>query len=129
MVVKIGHMEPIDNLNPFIGWSDSVYELYYITYQRLGGRNLETVQPAPGEGTFKSWEVSPDGLIWTCKLNEGMTWHDGEPVTAEDVAFTINYIIDNDMSAFTTATQFIDKAVVVDPSRCRSSARSPRRTC
>jgi peptide/nickel transport system substrate-binding protein len=44
-----------------------------------------------------------------------MTWHDGEPVTAEDVAFTINYIIDNDISTFTTATQYIEKAVVVDP--------------
>ncbi len=115
VTLKIGLLEPPDNMNPFIGWSDIVYEFYSLEYQRLGGRNVETMQPAPGEGAFKSWEVSPDELTWTCHLNEGMTWHDGEPVTAEDVAFTINYIIDNDMSAFTTATQFIDKAVVVDP--------------
>ena len=115
VTLKIGLLEPPDNMNPFIGWSDFVYELYYLEYQRLGGRNVETVQPTPGEGAFKSWEVSPDELIWTCHLNEGMTWHDGEPVTAEDVAFTINYIIDNDISTFTTATQYIEKAVVVDP--------------
>jgi len=115
VVLKIGFMEPIDNMNPFIGWSNTVYELYYLEYLRLGGRDVETMQPAPGQGVFKSWEVSPDGLTWTCHLNEGITWHDGEPVTAEDVAFTINYIIDNDISTFTTATQYIKKAVVVDP--------------
>ena len=126
VTLKIGLLEPPDNMNPFIGWSDFVYELYYLEYQRLGGRNVETVQPTPGEGAFKSWEVSPDELIWTCHLNEGMTWHDGEPVTAEDVAFTINYIIDNDISTFTTATQYIEKAVVVDPATVKIICTQPK---
>jgi len=112
---KIGLLEPPDSMNPFIGWSDIVYEFYALEYLKLAGRDVETMQSTPGQGVLKSWEVSPDSLTWTCHLNEGMTWHDGEPVTAEDVAFTINYIIDNDMSAFTTATQYIEKAVVVDP--------------
>ncbi len=55
-----------------------------------------------------------------------MTWHDGEPVTAEDVAFTINYIIDNDMSAYTTATQYINKAVVVDPATVKIICTQPK---
>ncbi len=37
-----------------------------------------------------SWEVSPDGLTWTFHLHPGVKWHDGEPFTAKDVAFTIN---------------------------------------
>ncbi len=36
------------------------------------------------------FEVSPDGLTYTFKLVEGATWHDGKPVTADDVAFTYN---------------------------------------
>ncbi len=41
-------------------------------------------------------EVSEDGLEWTYTIHEGMTFHDGEPVTAEDVAFTYNILIDPD---------------------------------
>ena len=38
-----------------------------------------------------SWEVSEDGTKWTFKLHPGVKWHDGKPLTAEDVAFTFDY--------------------------------------
>ena len=37
-----------------------------------------------------SFDVSPDGKTFTFHLVEGATWHDGQPVTAADVAFTYN---------------------------------------
>ena len=37
-----------------------------------------------------SWEVSPDGLTWTFHLHPGVKWHDGQPFTANDVAFTVS---------------------------------------
>jgi peptide/nickel transport system substrate-binding protein len=37
----------------------------------------------------ESWEISEDQLTWTFQLREGVTWHDGEPFTADDVKFTI----------------------------------------
>ena len=40
----------------------------------------------------ESWESSDDGLEWTFHLREGVTWHDGEPFTADDVVFTTDYI-------------------------------------
>ena len=40
-----------------------------------------------------SWEVSPDGLRYVFYLNPEARWHDGEPVTAEDVAFTFNDVL------------------------------------
>ena len=126
VTLKIGFMEPPDSMNPFIGWQDIVYEFYALEYLKLAGRDVETMQSTPGQGALKSWDVSPDGLTWTCHLNEGLTWSDGEPVTAEDVAFTINYIIENDMSAFTTATQYIDKAVVVDPHTVQIICTQPK---
>jgi len=36
-----------------------------------------------------SWDISDDGLTYTFHLQEGVTWHDGEPFTADDVKFTI----------------------------------------
>jgi peptide/nickel transport system substrate-binding protein len=37
----------------------------------------------------ESWEISADKLTWTFHLRQGVTWHDGEPFTANDVKFTI----------------------------------------
>jgi peptide/nickel transport system substrate-binding protein len=31
-----------------------------------------------------SWKTSDDGLVWTFTLRDGLEWHDGKPVTAED---------------------------------------------
>jgi len=36
----------------------------------------------------ESWEVSDDGRTYTFHLREGVTWHDGEAFTAEDVVFS-----------------------------------------
>ncbi|OGX38655.1 MAG: hypothetical protein A3D87_03220 [Omnitrophica WOR_2 bacterium RIFCSPHIGHO2_02_FULL_50_17] len=41
------------------------------------------------------WEVSPDGLVWTFYLKEGVVWNDGRPLTADDVVFTFNDLIYN----------------------------------
>jgi peptide/nickel transport system substrate-binding protein len=41
----------------------------------------------------RSWEISDDGLTYNFHLREGVTFHDGEPFTAEDVVATFNRII------------------------------------
>lgn len=38
----------------------------------------------------RSWDASPDGSEWTYHLRTEVRWHDGVPVTARDVAFTID---------------------------------------
>jgi peptide/nickel transport system substrate-binding protein len=39
----------------------------------------------------ESWEVSDDQLTWTFHLRQGVTWHDGEAFTADDVKFTYEF--------------------------------------
>ncbi len=39
----------------------------------------------------ESWESNEDGTVYTFRLRENAFWHDGEPLTAEDVAFTFAY--------------------------------------
>ncbi|MGB6009275.1 MAG: ABC transporter substrate-binding protein [Castellaniella sp.] len=43
----------------------------------------------------KSWAVSEDGLNYTFKLVENAVFHDGKPITAEDVAFSLEIVRDN----------------------------------
>ena len=43
-------------------------------------------------GLAESWEISEDGLTYTFKLREGVTFHDGTTMDAEDVKFTLDRI-------------------------------------
>ena len=46
------------------------------------------LQPQPS--LAKSWEIAPDGLTITFKIHQGVVFHDGKPLTSEDVKFSIN---------------------------------------
>jgi peptide/nickel transport system substrate-binding protein len=46
----------------------------------------------------ESWQVSPDQLTWTFHLRRGITFHDGSPLTGEDVVYTYRRIIDEELS-------------------------------
>jgi peptide/nickel transport system substrate-binding protein len=52
------------------------------------------MQPALAE----SWETSTDELTWTFRLRPGVTFHDGTPLTAEDVVFSYRRIIDEQLA-------------------------------
>ena len=114
VVLRIGWTGEVDNLNPFIGWTNNVYEVYACEYLLMVGRNWDTDQPDGRSGVVKSWELSDDNLVWTFHMNEGLTWHDGVPVTSKDAVFTYNYIIDNNVAAFITFLTGVDHAEIVD---------------
>jgi len=40
----------------------------------------------------ESWEPSPDFRTWTIRLRDGIRWHDGVPVTAHDMKFTLDLL-------------------------------------
>lgn len=44
------------------------------------------IQPLLAE----SWDMEEDGKVWIFHLRDGVMWHDGEPLTAEDVVFSYN---------------------------------------
>jgi peptide/nickel transport system substrate-binding protein len=50
--------------------------------------NLATEIP-----TVENGGISKDGLTWTIKLRPDVLWHDGEPFSADDVAFTLDVIM------------------------------------
>jgi peptide/nickel transport system substrate-binding protein len=51
----------------------------------------EKLNPMPS--LAKSWEVSPDQTVYTFKLQDGATWHDGKPFTADDVVFSLDVFL------------------------------------
>jgi len=48
-----------------------------------------------GEGIAEKWE-QPDDLTWSLTIRQGATFHNGDPITPEDVKYTIERIMDPD---------------------------------
>src|SRR3989339_602577 len=76
-----------------------------------------------------TWEVSEDKKIWIFKLRRDVKWHDGEPLTAADVVFTFNailnpkvnsvrrsdYIIEGKPIEFSAVDDYTVKAILAQP--------------
>jgi oligopeptide transport system substrate-binding protein len=45
-------------------------------------------------GSAKSWNISPDGTIYTFHLRPGLRWSNGEPLTAEDFVYSFRRLVD-----------------------------------
>lgn len=116
----VGITQDIDSLNPFTGIVASAYEMYQLTYDTLTdyGQRDFAAEPSLAE----SWEASDDGRTWTYTIREGVLWSDGEPLTARDVAYSFNRVMDgryektnfgNYVSSLTSVEAPDDRTVVM----------------
>jgi len=124
VTLHIGMVQEPDNLNPFIGIQGTDYMLWHMNYDFLVGFDAETLEPRPELAT--EWDVSEDGLVWTFTIRDDATWHDGEPVTASDVAFTFNYINENELLNLAAYTDGITKAEAVDDTHVLITTSQPK---
>ena len=51
-------------------------------------------------GLADSWDISEDGLTYTFHLHEGVTFHNGDAFTADDVVYTVNRMMDPEIHAY-----------------------------
>ena len=82
-----------DGLNPILE-ETNVDALLFRGLFRFDENNEPTADIA------ESFSVSDDKLTYTFKLREDVQFHDGEPLTAEDVIFTIESVIDDKNASF-----------------------------
>jgi peptide/nickel transport system substrate-binding protein len=74
------------SLDPVISTADIVRDYGYMVYDTLLALDANhKVQPQMAE----KWTVSPDGKTYTFTLRDGLKWHDGTPVTADDCVASI----------------------------------------
>ena len=121
---RVGWLLEPDNLNPFIGLLGQDYEIWHLNYDFLVGFDAKDLSPKPE--LAESWEVSEDGKTWTFKVRQGVKWQDGEPLTAKDVAFTFNYIVDNNLQTLAIYTGGITGATAVDDATVEITTDEPK---
>ena len=72
-------------INPLLAVSEADRDMTLLLYAGLMRATKSGLVPDLAE----SYEISDDGLVYTFTLREGLEFHDGSPITADDVEFTI----------------------------------------
>ena len=90
--ITLGRPEEPLTLDPFIPSDNgSIYAIAQIC-EPLVSADAAGTGLVPG--LAESWTNSPDGLIYTFTLRDGLQFSDGTPVTSEDVKFSLNKVMD-----------------------------------
>ena len=92
-VYSEGLVGSLGRLNPLLDWNNpadrDIDRLLFSSLIRFDERGL------PQTDLAESWANTPDGTIYNFTLRSNAVWHDGMPVTADDVIFTIDLIKSN----------------------------------
>jgi oligopeptide transport system substrate-binding protein len=84
-VTIINGAEP-ESLDPAIITGQPEFRVVIGLFEGLTRLDPKTARPIPG--LAQSWEISPDGLIYTFHLRTNLVWSTGEPITADDVVYS-----------------------------------------
>jgi peptide/nickel transport system substrate-binding protein len=120
VTMRVGTTYIWDTANPAYGWYN--YGLRYLVY--------DTLVEEAGIGRFvpglaESWSYSDDGLVWTFKIREGVTFHDGTPCTADEVAWSLNWTIENEIETFSFYLVNFQEIVALDPTTLQVTLSEP----
>jgi peptide/nickel transport system substrate-binding protein len=123
----IGQDFPPQHFDPHksIAWANT--NITESIYDGLVQWNETETELLPNLAT--SWTVSPDGLVYTFKIRQGVRFHNGRLMTAQDVKFSLDRMRDP-ASGSTIASNFVlvTAVDVVDPRTVRVTLSKPQAT-
>jgi peptide/nickel transport system substrate-binding protein len=85
-----------DQFDPHVTTSQASFQVLENVYDTLVVPSAEDLTFEPSLAT--EWTTSDDGLEWVFTLREGVTFHDGSDLDAEDVVYSYTRIIDEELS-------------------------------
>jgi peptide/nickel transport system substrate-binding protein len=89
-ILRIGTTNYIDSFNPWNFIESQAFNAFIMVYPQLVQYDYENGEYKIVGDLAESWDTSSDGKTWTFHLHSGTKWSDGQPLTADDVAWTIN---------------------------------------
>ena len=122
----------LGNLDLYNGGHRGIMSQAYDSVVRLNPQDgLKSVIPA----LATTWEISPDGLLYTFTTRDGVQFHDGRAMTSEDIAMSLRRhmalgeFASGDIglpSRYAGALSYVGSATAVDESTVRVGLKTPR---
>ncbi len=120
-VITIGTPQEPDTINPLDSTSVWGWKFMRLVYDKLV-RLSPDIEPVP----WAAEEITPvDDVTIDVLIREGMLFHDGMPVTPEDVKFTYDYFIAKDFAYFRPFYRVIDTVELVGERTVRFNLKEP----
>jgi peptide/nickel transport system substrate-binding protein len=108
----VGMTNDAITFNPMFMIETPEYSTADMMWETFLGWEQEDFDTKPNLAT--DWEQSEDGLTWTFNVRDDVTWTDGEPLTAGDIAYTFNFILDQKVGNFIDYLPFTDEITAPD---------------
>ena len=105
-VLKIATATLPTTLDANASVSNAGIQVYYNIYDTLIMRDTGAEEPTFLPGLAESWEQVED-LVWEFKLREGVQFHDGSILDAEDVCYSMNRVINQENADYLTAYSYL----------------------
>lgn len=112
-----GTLQPYTYDTGYPGWN--LLHLVYDSVMQLDVNNV------PQPLLASEVKINADGSQYDITMRPGIRWHDGRPLTAEDVKFTYDYFLANPHSRFTTPLRAIE-STTVNGDRVTIKLKSPQ---
>jgi peptide/nickel transport system substrate-binding protein len=123
-VIRVPIATQPTNFNPLMPSELASTIVYWTIFNALTVVSPHTNQLEPM--LAERWEANEDVTSWTFHLRTDVTWHDGEPFTADDVKFTFDRIRDEaEGSPNISGFRLVTDVVVVDESTVRVDMSAP----
>lgn len=98
-----------EKLDPTIAMSETAISLLSPIYDFI----VRADGPRQVPGIAERWEMAPDGLSWTFYIREGIKFHNGEDLTADDVKFSLDRYL-SDVVVYGHLRGSVERVEVVD---------------
>ncbi|MEP7060702.1 MAG: ABC transporter substrate-binding protein, partial [Actinomycetota bacterium] len=102
------------SLNPLVGYLGTDYVLWAMTYDLPINFATSDFAPDYQHSITTSVDTSSDGMSFTYHIRPNMKWSDGQPFTANDVAWTLNYYKQHNTSNYSSDLVLMDKATATN---------------
>lgn len=114
--------EPL-SLDPIVPSDNGSIWVIYQIFDQLTTVNEGSSGVAPS--LAESWEISSDGTVYTFAIKQGVTFHDGSPMTIDDVVFSLQRVFDPKGSGYSFLFGSVDRVKAVGDASVEITLKEP----
>ncbi len=118
LTYRIGIASGVDNMNPFSTYMTLPWECFRVCYNFLTWYD-DKYEPVPDLAdpvpSVANGGITQGGKVWTFHLRPNVKWSDGVPLTANDVAYTFNRILRQQLGMYIGYFTNVTKVQATDP--------------